>query len=227
MFLVIYLKIAGGTIRLLWFSELVPARVTRAEIEPGSRGGRTWQVTLAYQFAGSDYSNTVYTGVREGESFTAGGKVRVQLLPERPDRGNLYDPDYPARFVTVLMCAFAVLPLMVPFKAFAHMVVAPWRLRRLLRDGEVTSGVIVDKAQVRGRPPTYQVTFAYQAPPPPEAGEMLTAPIALRRSMPVSFDDYGAVEIGDAVAVIYRAERPQTAVVPRFTDYQLLPEWAP
>ena len=38
MFLFIYVQIAVGTVRLMWFSELVPATVTQAEIEPDGRG---------------------------------------------------------------------------------------------------------------------------------------------------------------------------------------------
>jgi hypothetical protein len=227
MFVFIYLKISVGTIRLLWFSERVPATVTQAELEPGGRGGRTWHLTLAYQFAGADYTHAIHTGVRAGESFKAGDRVHVQLLPEQADRGGLYDPDYPARFVTVVMCAIGILPLMVPFRAIWHFGVVPWRVRRLLREGTPTAGVIVDKTQVRGRPPTYQVTYEYRAPPAPEGGQVWATPVALRGSMSVSHGDYAAVEIGDAVAVIYHAERPQRAVVPQFTDYQLLPDGSP
>jgi hypothetical protein len=222
MFTVVYVGIAVGTIRWMWFSDLVPGTVTEAQIEPGDRGGRVWDLTLAYTFGGVDYSKTIRTGVRAGESFTPGGKVQVQVLPERPDWGNLYDPDYPVRLVTILMCLFGLLPLMVPFKVLSHMIVAPWRLRRLLRDGAVTTGVIVDKAQVRGRPPTYQVTFAFQVPPPPDDGQESAIPVTIHRSMPVPLDDFLAAQSGDAVAVIYRPERPSSGVVPRFTDYQLV-----
>lgn len=222
MFLFVYLKIAVGTIRFMWLSDVVPATVTRAAIEPGGRGGQIWNLTLAYRYAGNDYSHTIPTGVRAGETFKAGDQVHVQLLPEQADRANLYDPDYPVRFVTVLMCAFGILPLMVPFKAFWHFILVPWRLRRLLRDGATTSGVIVDKAQVRGRPPTYQVTYEYQVPPEPEGGQQWSMPVAVRRSMPVPLEDFLAAQIGDRVDVIYRPERPGSSVVPRFTDYQFV-----
>jgi Protein of unknown function (DUF3592) len=222
MFLFVYLQIAFGTIRFMWFSDLVPATVTRAATEPGGRGGEIWNLTLTYRYAGNDYSQTIHTGIRAGETFKAGDKVHVQLLPEQADRAGLYDPDYPVRFVTVLMCAFAVLPLMVPFKAFWHFVLVPGRLRRLLRDGATTTGVIVDKAQVRGRPPTYQVTYEYRAPPEPEGGQQWSTPVAVRRSMPVPLEDFLAAQIGDPVAVIYRPERPGSGVVPRYTDYQLV-----
>src|SRR5262245_8225446 len=72
MFLFVYLKIAVGTIRFMWMSDLVPATVTGAAIEPGGRGGQTWNLTLAYQYAGNAYSNTIHTGIREGETFKAG-----------------------------------------------------------------------------------------------------------------------------------------------------------
>ncbi|HTK77505.1 MAG TPA: DUF3592 domain-containing protein [Gemmataceae bacterium] len=224
MFLFIYVQIAVGTIRFMWFSELVPATVTRAAIEPGGRGGELWILTLAYRYADNDYCQTVRTGIRAGEIFKVGNQVHVQLLPEQADRANLYDPDYPVRLVTVLMCAFGVLPVMVPFKVLWHFILVPWRLRRLLRDGAATSGVIVDKAQVRGRPPTYQITFEYQAPPEPELGQEWSRPVGIRRSMPVPLEDFLAAQIGDRVAVIYRPERPGSGIVPRFTDYQLTHE---
>jgi hypothetical protein len=224
MFLIIYVQIAYGTIRFMWFSESVPATVMRAEIEPGGRGGQIWNLSLAYRYAGHDYSHTIRTGIRAGETFKAGDNVHIQLLPEQADRGNLYDPDYPVRFVTLLMCAFGFLPLLVPFKVFWHFVVVPWRLRRLLRDGAATSGVIVDKAQVRGRPPTYQVTYEYRAPAEPEAGQEWSTPVAICQSMPVPLEDFLTAQIGEPVAVIYRPERPGASVVPRFTDYQFVRE---
>jgi hypothetical protein len=227
MFLFVYVQIAVGTIRFMWFSELVPATVTRAAIGPGGRGGGTWNLTLAYRYADNDYSNTIRTGIRAGETFKAGDTVHVQLLPEQADRANLYDPDYPVRLVTVLMGAFGFLPLMVPFKVFWDFVVVPWRMRRLLRDGAATSGLVVDKAQVRGRPPTYQVTYEYQAPPAPESGQEMATPLTLRRSMPVGLQDYLAAQTGEAVAVIYRPERPGASIVPRFTGYQFDVEGLP
>jgi hypothetical protein len=224
MFLFVYVQIAVGTIRFMWFSELVPATVTSAAIEPGGRGGQIWNLTLAYRYAGNDYSHTIRTGIRAGESFQAGDKVQVQLLPEQADRANLYDPDYPVRLVTVLLCAFGILPLMVPFKVLWHFILVPWRMRRLLRDGAATSGVIVDKAHVRGRPPTYQVTYEYRAAPEPERGQEWSTPVAIRGSMPVPLEDFLAARIGEPVAVIYRPERPGSAIVPRFTDYQVTHE---
>jgi len=224
IFLFIYVQIAYGTIRFMWFSELVPAQVMQAEIEPGGRGGQIWNLTLAYRYADHDYSHTIRTGIRAGETFKAGDKVHVQLLPEQADRANLYDTDYPVRLVTVLLCAFGILPLMVPFKVLWHFILVPWRLRRLLRDGAATSGVIVDKSQVRGRPPTYQISYEYRAPAEPQAGQEWSMPIAVRGSMPVPLEDFLTAQVGEPVAVIYRPERPGASVVPRFTDYQFIRE---
>jgi Protein of unknown function (DUF3592) len=102
------------------------------------------------------------------------------------------------------------------------MTVVPRRLRRLLRDGQTTAGVIVDKAEVRGRPPTYTVTYEYPAPPPPTAGQETTVPVTVRATMTVPHDDYREASAGAAVAVLYRPDRPQASVIPRFGDYEVV-----
>jgi Protein of unknown function (DUF3592) len=221
MFTSVVSRVAFGTVRLLWFSQLLPATVTTAEVAADGRG-RTWDITLAYQYGGADYAETVRTGRREGEELKAGDAVQVQVLPERPDRPQLYDPRYPARFVTVLMCVIGLMPVAMTARALWDLTVVPWQLRRLLRDGTVTTGVIAGKETVRGRQPTYNVTYQYPAPPPPAAGVATAVRETMCATMTVPQEDYQAAEVGDAVAVIYCPERPRASVVPRFADYEFV-----
>ena len=115
-----------------------------------------------------------------------------------------------------MMCVVGPFPPALLLIGLWEMTVVPWRLRRLLRDGQTTAGVVVDKAEVRGRPPSYTVTYEYPAPPPPTAGQETTVPQTVRASMTVPHDDYQAASVGAAVAVLYRPDWPQARVIPRF-----------
>jgi hypothetical protein len=75
MFSFIFAETSFGTVRLMWFSEVVPGTVTQVQRDPD--GGRTWDLSLACRFEGADYTHTVRTGVRQGETFKAGDMVHV------------------------------------------------------------------------------------------------------------------------------------------------------
>src|SRR5438132_7958785 len=51
----LFWQIATGTVRLLWFSEKVPANVTKVLVTPGDRGP-SYDIVVAYRFGEADYS---------------------------------------------------------------------------------------------------------------------------------------------------------------------------
>src|SRR5260370_33201572 len=103
----LFWQIAAGVVKLLWFSTLVPAKVTEVLVTPGERGP-SYEIVVAYHFGEAEYSEKLTVGAHEAASLKEGHTVQVQVLPERPDRGQLYRQDYPHRFVTILLCLFAL-----------------------------------------------------------------------------------------------------------------------
>ena len=133
MFLHIFWTISVGTVRILWFSTTVPAKVTKIVVSPGDRGP-SYDLLVAYHFSDAEYSHKLSIAPREAESLKEGDTVQVQVLPERPDRAQLYQENYPYVFVTVLLCLFTLMPTAGLGKMLWELYVAPWQLRALMRE---------------------------------------------------------------------------------------------
>jgi hypothetical protein len=217
----LFWQIAAGTVRLLWFSEKVPANVTKVLVTPGDRGP-SYDIVVAYRFGEEDYSEKLNVAPQEAEALKAGDTVHVQVLPEYPDRGQLYRAHYPYVFVTVLLCLFAMGPTAGVGKMLWELYVSPWKLRALMRHGEATSGVIVDRKETSGRCPIYTVTYEYWLSSYSVAGRDTSPPVTLKTSMKVPKDTSLGAQVGDQVVVLYRPERPGTSVLYRYADYEII-----
>jgi hypothetical protein len=216
MFVQVFWSITVGTLQILWFSTVVPATVTNIQVSPGGRGP-SYNLCVSYDFQGAAYAHQISIGPRQAEELKPGDVVSVQLLPERPDRPQLYQEDYPCVFVTVLLCLFTLLPTGGLAKLLWQLFVAPWQVRMLMREGAATPGRIVDKKQTSGRCPTYRIAYEYQAPSPDTL-----APVAVRTSMNVQLEDFLQAAVGDEVVVLYQPKRPRKSVIGRYTDYQFV-----
>jgi hypothetical protein len=222
MVVTIFWKIAAGTVKLLWFSTVVSAQVTEVGVTPGGRGP-SYDIAVAYRFGEAEYADWLRLGPHEAEALKVGDAVRVQVLPERPDRAHLYSERYPYRLVTAVVCLFALMPSISLAKLLAELYVAPWKLRALLRRGEATTAVIVGKNKVPGRLPTHTVTYEYQVPTPPDAGRATADTVPVQASMKVPGGIFPGLQVGDVVVVLYHPERPGTSVIYRCADYEFVP----
>jgi Protein of unknown function (DUF3592) len=219
MFASLFWQISVGVVRLLWFSTLVPAKVTKILVTPGEPGP-SYDLLITYRFGEGEYSEKVNIGPREAGMLKEGDTVQVQVLPERPDRGQLYRENYPYVLVTTLLCLFTLGPTVGLTKMLWNLYVSPWKVRRLMREGAAASAVILDKKQIAGRPPTYTVSYEYPVPSDGVAGLDASAPVTLRASMKVPADDFHSARVGDNVMVLYRPERPRRSIIYRYADYE-------
>src|SRR5947209_6099140 len=62
----IFLQISIGVVRLLWFSTLVPATVTKIVVTPGEPVP-SYDLSIAYRFGQAEYSEKINIGPREVE----------------------------------------------------------------------------------------------------------------------------------------------------------------
>ncbi len=215
-------QIAAGVVQVIWFSTIVPAQVTKVLVIPGERGP-SHEIAVAYRFGEAEYSDNLRVSSREAEFLKEGDAVRVQVLPERPERAHLYYEHYPSRFVTVFICLTALMPTIGLARILWELYVVPWKLRALLRRGEATTGVIVDKKEIPGRVPTYTITYEYQALPAGTAEPETCDGAAVKASMKVQADDFQTARVGDRVAVLYHPQRPRTSVLCHYADYEFVP----
>src|SRR5262249_31259310 len=160
-------------------STVVQAEVTKVRVTPGVRGP-SHEIAVAYRLGEMAYSDNVRISSREAESLKEGDAVRVQVLPERPQRAHLYYEHYPSRFVTVFCFLIASMPTLGVGRLLWELYVAPWKLRSLMRQGEVTTGIIVDKKEIPGRCPAFTITYEYQVPPPSETGRESSTQVPLK-----------------------------------------------
>jgi hypothetical protein len=214
-------RIALGTVKLLWFSTRVPAKVSKILVSPGEYGP-SYDLLVAYHFGEAEYTSQLTIAPREAERLKEGDHVPVQVLSEQPDRAQLYRQNYPYVFVTVLLCLFTLLPTAGLGRLLWDVYVEPWKLRRLMRDGAVASGRIVDKKEVAGRPPTSALIYAYEVPATSAGGTDRFTPLTIKTSMKVPWNDFAAARMGEEVIILYAPERPGRSVIYRCADYEFL-----
>ena len=109
MIAVLFWRINVGTIRFLWSSKVVPARVTKVTATPQDRR-MFHELHLVYQYDGSEYTSAIHIAPDEATARKGGDIVEVQLLPERPDAASLFCANYPKKFVTAFSAVLAVAP---------------------------------------------------------------------------------------------------------------------
>jgi hypothetical protein len=221
MFAQIFWSIAIGQVKLHFFGTVVPARVTRIWNEQKARGPSSY-VAVTYRYDDVEYTQTLHVGNAEAKALRVGDTLPVEVLAERPDRAVQYHENYPFWFVTILSCVLALGPTAAVAKVLWGLYVAPWRLRALLRRGEAATGVLVDRREQPGRPPTYTLTYQFQPAARPWEGAPGAAPSAVRASMQVRLEDFLGCQVGDRVVIVYHPGRPRRSVIYRYTDYEFV-----
>jgi hypothetical protein len=221
LFAQVFWMVTVGVVKLHFFGTVVPARVTKVWSEPRPRGP-SHHVAVAYRYEDAEYTQKLTVGKAEAQALKVGDTLPVEVLAESPDRACLYYEHYPFWFVTILCCVFALGPTAAVGKCLWNLYVTPWKLRRLLRHGEATAGVVVDKQATRGRPPTYVLTYQFQPPARPWEGGDSASPPAVKASMKVYSDDFLGCQVGDPVLVVYDPARPRRSVIYRYADYEYI-----
>lgn len=221
LFLQVFWFISIGTIRFLWFSTIVQARVTKILVSPGKHGP-SYALQVAYQFEHTDYSSQVDVGPYEARALREGDTVQLQMLPERPDRPQLFQEHYPNVLVSALLALFTLIPTLGVGKMLWQLYGRPWQMRTLMREGMATSAKIVDKKEIAGRPPTHRLTYAYSVPFGMRAAEESGVSTKVQASMQVSPEDFLESQIGDEVIVLYRPARPRRSILCRYADYEFV-----
>src|SRR5262249_46641051 len=154
------------------------------------------------QVNGEQYSNDLRVGPQDVAMHKRGDIVQVQLLPERPDSVDLYDEHYPKVFVTILLSLFGLAAAAGALRVLWVFFITPWRQRALLRWGEVTAGVILERKKADGRSAFLTLTYEYQANGYGDSGRISPAD-ATRATMRIPGYDFRGSRVGDCVTVIY------------------------
>ncbi len=216
MFAHVFWTTGSGMVKLYFFSVNLAGQVTRTWTTPGARGPSHF-IAVAYRYEGTDYEQEMSITDQEAIRFKQGAAVPLQLLPERPDRPQLYREQYPYTFVTIMGALMAAGPCLAVVRMLWLLYVAPWRLRCLMRTGAATLGTIVERKEQAGRPATYTLTYEFQ--PPTALGEHRAT--AVRATMLVEHDVYQATPVGAQAIVLYNPEHPRQSVLAQYGDYEV------
>jgi hypothetical protein len=206
----LFCMVGVGQVKLYFGSVVLPAEVIGAREEPVANSHVRHFLTVTYRLDGAAHSSELLASSAEVAKFKVGSTVRVTLLPEYPDRAQIYYEHYPRRFVAATGALFALAPVVSILALLWRLYVSPWRLRQLLATGQASAGTIVDKQQRPGRPPRYTITYEYH---PRDSAPM-------RQTMDIHGEDFPQVQLGAAVAVFYDPARPRTSVAYPYADYE-------
>jgi hypothetical protein len=209
-----------GTIRVLWFSQTTPAVVQQVTTVPGERGPVA-EVVLAYRVDDADYSRHFRISPDEAESMHPGDVHTVYFVPERPDVAELRFDRYPVVLVTIFCGVLALAPGAAAAALLWKLLVTPWRIRRLLRDGEIATGVILERNQTEGKGACLALTYEYEVPAP-DLGQIPRGIVSVRAKMTILGQDFVGKAVGDSVTVIYDLAHPRHSVIYEYTDYRFV-----
>src|SRR5262245_16781973 len=204
-------------VRITWFSSIVPAKVMAVRTLPGNPAPGH-EITVAYQYEGTDYTNDLRISPSEAATLKEGDVVQMWVQPDWPAHAQRYDEHYPGLTFALMCCSMALVPTLGILKLLWDLYLAPWRLGQLIREGEATTGVIVDKKEVKGRTASYTITYRYQAPRVSGDWEPIGPPVSYQASMTVYPRDFRRTQVGDTVVVFYHSARPNVSVLMGYTD---------
>jgi hypothetical protein len=216
----LFVRIAFGTIKFTWFSDVIPAQVIRVFTKEGKRGPN-YYLELAYRINDADINASIPVS-REEAQHQIGDQVEVMVLVEYPDSPQIYYSHYPKVLVTSFVSVLGLAPVAVIASLLWNLIGAPWRLRQLLREGELARGVIVDRKERKSKSPKYTLIYEFTAPAPIDAGQVNEVRVTVRGNMQVYAEDYRDCQIGDRVDIVFHPKKPRRNVIYRYADYQIV-----
>jgi hypothetical protein len=215
--------VGTGTIRVLWFSQSAPAVVKEVLTVP-SKHGWEHEAVLAYRVGDVDFVRHLRIAAQEAETMHPGDTLTVHFVPERPDTAELRADNYPVMFVTVFSAILAVVPGLAAGKLLWNLLIAPWRTRRLLRDGSIASGVILERKQTEGKGACLALTYEYEVPAP-DLGQIPRGTVLVQAKAKFPGLDFVGTAVGDSITVVYHPDHPRRSVIYEYADYRfVIPE---
>jgi hypothetical protein len=193
-------------------------QVAKKSEQRGSKGRLNYNVEYVYMANGLLYIGRVSVNADEYQQVAEGDRFMVRALESAPhsDPWARLPGQAPLRDVggKWFMALFWNCILSV-FLWFLY--VQPWQIRRLVRWGQATEGIVRSMSVVSGKGgKTYDLTYDYAAP-----GEEILGPTVYTRKMSSTRREAAAVIPGDLVTVLYDPDKPWRSVIYRLSDYRV------
>jgi Protein of unknown function (DUF3592) len=208
----------GVYVGVLAFGTDFQGQVVKKEERPGSKGKTYRYVHYEYMVDGRLHTGWVTVSGVDYEQVTAGDRFTVRALESAPDT----DPWVGLPGQTPLSDLggkwfFALFWNGVMSVAVWFIYVRPWQVRRLVRWGQPTEGIVrAATVSIHKGTKSYHVTCEYAAP----ADEDPLGPTVFTRKMTCTQKSAADVKLGNLVTVLYDPHRPKRSVIYRLTDYR-------
>jgi hypothetical protein len=192
------------------FARPVTATVDRREMEHTKKGGTLFHLYYHYDFGGRRYdgsdliSEARYVRARDGEPFE--GRAVAVLFGRPWFRGPTEAKANSPQFLVVAF-ALAWNGLLSVF--LYGLWIVPLRQRRLVKHGQVATGVITSRRITRGRGTNYTLMYAF----PAVDGSAYSGECGVNRA------DYERTPDGTNLLIIYNPARPRRNLAYRFSDF--------
>ena len=208
-----------GYLGVLMFGVEMEGRVVRRE-ESQSRKSKKTTYTLHYVYtvegqeyaAGTTVTAEAYAAHKEGQA------IPLRVLPWSPLAHWVRLPGA-SPGASVLAMWFGAVFWNGIMSIFLYMVwVRPWLQWRLVRWGELTSGIVRDVRSTpqKGGGLSYTIRYEYASSPTLNEPEQLYTRSASSNSTAAA-----TVKVGDVVTVLYDPKRPKRSVPYLFADFEV------
>jgi hypothetical protein len=215
--LVVALWSAGVYVGVLALGTNYPGQVVKKEERPGSKGKTYRYVDYEYTADGRPYAGRLSVNADEYQQVAAGDRITVRALESAPDTDPW--PGLPGSTPLRNLGGkwfFALFWNGIMSMAVWFIYVRPWQVRRLVRWGQPTEGIVrAATVSINKGTKSYHVTYEYAAP-----GDEDLLPTVFTRKMTSTQKSAANVKLGDLVTVLYDPRKPRRSVVYQLTDYR-------
>ena len=208
----------GVYVGVLAFGTDYQGAVVQKTERPGSKGKTYRTVGYEYMANGRLSTGQVSVNADEYQDVAEGDRITVRALESAPDTDPW--PGLPGSTPLRNLGGkwfFALFWNGIMSVAVWFLYVRPWRIRRLVRLGQPTEGIVrAATVSINKGSKSYHVTCEYAAP----GGDDLLTPTVFTRKMTSTQKSAADVKLGDLVTVLYDPRKPRRRVIYTLTDYR-------
>lgn len=190
----------------------VPATVTKLEINLDSEGANSYQVSYDYFFDNQKYHALGCTNKFKYDELKVGGPISVKAMAPFPNLGQLLldgNLHWPA--IAFMFC-FGVVWSLLMFIPGYEVFIAPDRRTKVMTNGKIFTGRIVDKLVTGEDKDHFALSFQFE----PVSGQYRTDRVDVTNAQ------FTAAEVGEPVTVLYDSAHPGHSLIYRYSDYELV-----
>lgn len=194
--------------------------IVKKDASRAVKGTKGWYVKYTYTVDGREYATEVSVSKERFAEINEGDAITVRALESSPESGPW--PRVPGHWPITELGGKWIITLFwngIMSVFLWNMYVRPWRIRRLVRWGWPTEGIIRDVQMKTGKGSTsYRINYEYASCPVDGSdGQLFSG------KMTSTVKDASYAQTGHLITVLYDPNKPTRSVVYRYSDYRAAP----